>query len=661
MSIPLEASWAWLFLQVSVKGSVLLLAALVACRALRHSSAAVRHLIWAAALAGMLLIPAVAAVVPAWHVAVAPPAALIPAFDAVSALEAPLPGRVTTIPAMGPLPASPTGTAPVAFGTYDVPAVTSTSPLAAYGFEWRSWLPWLWAFGATLILLRLLAGVLGVWWLERRATVVTDTAWLGLAHRLAQRLGLSRAVTLLRGDGAAVPMTWGVLQPVVWLPAEAEVWTSERREVVLAHELAHIHRRDVITQWIGHVALALHWFNPLVWFAVRHLREERERACDDAVLALGMQPTRYAQHLLDIVRTLGTSSGPASALAMARRSQFEGRLLAVLDRRARRAGPGRIQTALVASVLFCGVLPLAAISPVTVAANSSLAEDAVPEDLAVAASLLTAEMENNLEITPPALETLPLPSYGLGPGDSNYLHWSNAQGMHAEIRARGKVEFSQDGVEIRRITPGGFLRVETRGQGSHRRIEVRPGANGELRYSYFVDGAQREWHEHARAWLASVTTYLARSSTDELRLLEDEVQLRALEQTTSTRTAAPPSPAAPPAPARTSAVQADPSAPPAPPAFKPASSASRAQPRHGVWNTRYHLTGTHHGQPSFQLNVQAENVVRTPDRQGVAEILPGGLLLVEEERFAGDPETPAPTARPLGATPAGSVLQCDHA
>jgi beta-lactamase regulating signal transducer with metallopeptidase domain len=609
MTFPLDVSWPWLLLQVSIKGSVLLLAALVACRALRHASAAVRHLVWAAALAGMLLIPAVAAIVPDWHVAVVPPAALVPAVEALSSMEAPLGGGAATIGIIDRLPVSHTGLPRVAAGTYHVAPATSTGPLAANGFAWRSWLPWLWASGSTLILLRLLLGVLGVWWLERRATMVTDAAWLEVAHRLAQRLGLSRAVTLLRGDRGAVPMTWGVLQPVVWLPPEAETWCSERREVVLAHELAHVHRRDVVTQWIAHVALALHWFNPLVWLAVRQLREERERACDDTVLALGMQPTRYAQHLLDIVRTLGTSSGPAPALAMARRSHFEGRLLALLDRRVRRDRPGPMRTAIVASVLLCGLLPLAAIRPVSVPANASLAEDAAPESLADAAHPPTAETENEPVIEPHAPQTLPLPSYGLGPRDRNHLQWSNGQGMRAEIHALGRVEFSPDGVEIRRITPGGYLRVETRGEGSERRIEARPGANGELRYSYFVDGAQREWHEHARAWLASVTAYLARSATDELRLLEDEVQLRALEQTSLTRTAAPPVPAAPPAPARTSPVQPVPST----------------------------------------------------DRPDVAAVLPGGLLLVEEERFAGDPETPAPTARPLGATPAGSVLQCDHA
>jgi hypothetical protein len=102
-----------------------------------------------------------------------------------------------------------------------------------------------------------------------------------------------------------------------------------------------VRRWDTATQWIAHLALAVFWFHPLVWTAARRMREERERACDDAVLALGTRPARYAEHLLQIVRSLGQSEGPAAALAMARRSQFEGRLLAILDGATPRGGVSR--------------------------------------------------------------------------------------------------------------------------------------------------------------------------------------------------------------------------------------------------------------------------------------------------------------------------------
>ena len=75
---------------------------------------------------------------------------------------------------------------------------------------------------------------------------------------------------------------------------------------------------------------ALYWFNPLAWLAAARMRVERERACDDLVVALGQtRPSEYAAHLLEIARQL--SAAPRGALAVARRSGLEQRLRALLD------------------------------------------------------------------------------------------------------------------------------------------------------------------------------------------------------------------------------------------------------------------------------------------------------------------------------------------
>ena len=72
-------------------------------------------------------------------------------------------------------------------------------------------------------------------------------------------------------------------------------------------------------QTIAHITCAVYWFNPLLWFAVRRMQAEAERACDDHVLNAGYQSTDYAQHLLDIVRNVkALRSVSRATVAMAR-------------------------------------------------------------------------------------------------------------------------------------------------------------------------------------------------------------------------------------------------------------------------------------------------------------------------------------------------------
>ncbi|MBV9110544.1 MAG: M56 family metallopeptidase, partial [Gemmatimonadetes bacterium] len=383
----------------ALKGTVILLAALAATRLMRRRSAASRHLVWVVALASMLALPLVTRALPAWRV-VPIPAPLRPATEFVAApagsassatqalasAAAPSPAipapAATTSSAATPSIVNPSADAhPAAPATASREAakgrVVPASPSPETPFDWKRVMMALWAAGGVLLVLRLGYGITRVWWMERRAVEITDEGWVRIADSLARRLRVGRLVTLLREAHAVVPMTWGVMRPVVLLPADAEGWSEERRTVVLAHELAHVRRWDPLTQWIAHVSLALFWFHPLVWVAARKMREEREHACDDAVLAIGTRPVDYADHLLDIVRSLGAVEGPAAALAMARRSQFEGRLLAILDGATARGGVSRGLGMAALVVAALAVAPLAALRAATPHAASPALADAV--------------------------------------------------------------------------------------------------------------------------------------------------------------------------------------------------------------------------------------------------------------------------------------------
>ncbi|HEU0013593.1 MAG TPA: M56 family metallopeptidase, partial [Longimicrobium sp.] len=305
---------------LAAKATVLLCAAAGGALLLRRRSAAARHLLWTVALAMLLVLPAFTLALPRWEL----PFVALPAA-----------------------PASAGNAAPGVAG----------DGLAAMLLA-------VWAAGALVVLGRYAAALVGVRVITRRATVVRDGEWTDLVARLSRELGGVRPVRLLRAPGAAMPMTWGAFRATVLLPADAELWSGERRRVVLLHELAHVARRDCLSQLVATLACAAYWFHPLAWWAAWRMREEREQACDDRVLAAGTRASDYATHLLDVART---SRAPvlaaAAAVGMARRSQLEGRVVAVLDvARSRARVPWRAG-AYCAAAGAAVLVPLAAAAP----------------------------------------------------------------------------------------------------------------------------------------------------------------------------------------------------------------------------------------------------------------------------------------------------------
>lgn len=366
--LPDVSGAAWLPLADAVlKASLLLACAAIASLALRRQAAAVRHFVWTLALVSAVALPLLSIALPRWQVplvtlesiGVAPAAA--EATDATAA--APQPGAShrsseTSGPVAAPAPAAPT-----AARAFALPRVSLGTALLL-----------VWAFGAAMILGRLALGLLAVQWMSRRTAEVTEAPWLPLARGLAADLGVSPRILFLRSRQAAMPMAWGIFLPSVLMPADADTWPAERLRIVLLHELAHVKRRDCLTHMLAQVACALYWFNPLAWMAARHVRTERERACDDLVLAAGTRGPEYADQLLEIARVMRAGRFPGvmagASLAMAHRSQLEGRLMAILDPTVPRSGMSRLRTAGATALFACAVMPLASMQPWAYAADA---------------------------------------------------------------------------------------------------------------------------------------------------------------------------------------------------------------------------------------------------------------------------------------------------
>jgi beta-lactamase regulating signal transducer with metallopeptidase domain len=351
------ATGLWLL----VKATALVgLAALVQILFLRRASAAARHLVWIGALAGLLLLPLVSRMLPAWPVAVR-----------VLSLPGPEATRLQPRGEGTPFATAPESLAPEAASTapgIDTAAATSTAIAGPRSLFYAIAVS-VYAAGIVVLLISWFAQRWQLGRFIRHATVIDDQAWIRLFSDCSRAIGVSRSVGLLKSRERNVPLAFGTRRPAIVVPTIAETWDEDRRRAVLLHELAHVARFDCLLHSLALAACAMYWFHPVVWWIAKRVRVERELACDDRVIAAGTEPREYASHLLEIAYSFGGHRAPALAVCMARPRQLEGRMLAALDAARNRHLPStrvRIAGAALVVVVLAG---LAAARPVVTTAD----------------------------------------------------------------------------------------------------------------------------------------------------------------------------------------------------------------------------------------------------------------------------------------------------
>ncbi len=435
------------------KATILLATAGLCSVVLRRGSAAARHLIWTLALLSALVLPLLSIALPKWQVGMIQlPASsfqLPAASEAFPTAPAP-PVRLKAAPPVR-LKADTTGAESKDIRSVRLQADRSANrearTAALPSLSWPATLFILWLVGASAILGRLALGLVAVQWMSRRTERVTDAPWLSQARALAAELGISPRITFLRSGAAAMPMAWGIFRPAVLMPRDADHWPARRLRIVLLHELAHVKRRDCLTHVLAQIACAAYWFNPLAWIAARHVRTERERACDDLVLACGTRGPDYADQLLEVARVMRSGRFPAvlagASLAMAHRSQLEGRLIAILDPSVPRAGISRLRTAVATLAFVLAVMPLASLQPWTVAAADASAAAQAPT--ATAASVPTAVPQETQPRPVPEPTPAPQPESAVVAGSINRAVRTATGHLGPAIR-QGIVEGISEGV-----------------------------------------------------------------------------------------------------------------------------------------------------------------------------------------------------------------------
>src|SRR5205823_777218 len=150
-------------------------------------------------------------------------------------------------------------------------------------------------------------GVRSVWYLRwrgisvaiRDAVPLREGREVEALRRLERIGGMRKRIEMLLSRASVEPGIFGIARPVlVWPERISERLEDVHLEAILAHELWHVRRRDNLAAAIHMVVEAIFWFHPLVWWLGAQLVEERERACDEAVLELGSERHVYAESIL---------------------------------------------------------------------------------------------------------------------------------------------------------------------------------------------------------------------------------------------------------------------------------------------------------------------------------------------------------------------------
>jgi uncharacterized protein (TIGR03435 family) len=155
--------------------------------------------------------------------------------------------------------------------------------------------------------LRWIPGAIGALWALGFLAIMLARcrSWLRVRAvlRAATPLELQIPVRALITSGAEGPGIIGFLRPVLVLPAQLLEHLNPRQlGAILTHEMCHVRRRDNFFAAVHMAVEAIFWFHPLVWWIGSRMLEERELACDEAVLRMGCEPTEYVEGILKVCR-----------------------------------------------------------------------------------------------------------------------------------------------------------------------------------------------------------------------------------------------------------------------------------------------------------------------------------------------------------------------
>lgn len=342
-----------------------------------------------------------------------------------------------------------------------------------------TWAIGAWSLGALLILGRFGLGLATLAYWSRRGRRVDQADWVAALRRLSPR----RQPNLRVSSAVAAPLSWG-LSPGRILIGPAQLDRADQAEAVLAHELAHIRRADWLFLALSRVAVALFWFNPLVWMIARELERLSEQAVDEAVVRR-VDREIYARTLVGLAAQITEPAPYGAAVGMTgpARSLAERIKTVMSDRKPVPSRPWLVAGAVAA--LAAVATPIAAIELTSRAQDEGAAVPVAAASTAAATSI-AAEA---------AADTAGLPAVD----DDRRVHTSvitdNGRSTRYVIRDDEAYVVEQDGTR-RPMTDAERREIETARAEAHEAARHAREAAAEARVMAHAAGA------HARAMAA---------------------------------------------------------------------------------------------------------------------------------------------------------------
>jgi bla regulator protein BlaR1 len=199
----------------------------------------------------------------------------------------------------------PLEVAPAPFSSSEAPLPLPPAQAIRPSVPWKTWCFYTWLAGLIYFGLRLL-------WTNLRFAARIAGAKQPSAHIAEifnegrESLGVARSVALAETDSVETPCVYGLFTKRVLLPAGfSDRFSPDELRHVFRHELAHIKRRDLEVNWIVALLAAVHWFNPVLWFAFARMRADREIATDALALSVDQRKRAedYGETILKVLET----------------------------------------------------------------------------------------------------------------------------------------------------------------------------------------------------------------------------------------------------------------------------------------------------------------------------------------------------------------------